>query len=184
MTALKEFDPNITIETERLFLRFMSVNDTHAIFVNINNDKEVLQYFIDKYLEDEKEMTLDRTVKFCLDNQRYMFAIELKETHEVIGMILQCSTPDRYFNSSEIGYAIGKKYWNNGYATEAMRAMIDFVFSLGVNKIIASHIIDNRASKRVIEKCGLIYEGRRIEDIFYHEQYHDVDYYYLLNPRK
>ena len=184
MTALKEFDPNITIETERLFLRFMNADDTHAIFVNINNDNEVLQYFIDKYLEDEKEMTLDRTVKFCLDNQRYMFAIELKDTHEVIGMIHQCSGASPVFNSTEIGYAIGRKYWNKGYVTEALKAVIPFMFSLGIHKVVVSHLVGNNASKRVIEKCGLIYEGRRIEEIHYHEQYYDVDYYYLLNPNK
>ena len=184
MRQLKEFDPNVVIETERLVLRFLKESDSHAIFMNINSDQEVLKYFLDNYLEDESKMTLDRRIKFCLENQRYFFAIELKDTHEVIGMILQCSTPDRYFDSSEIGYAIGRKYWNKGYVTEAFKAMIDFVFSLGVNKVIASHIVDNLASKRVIEKCGLKYEGRRIQDIYYHEQYHDVDYYYLLNPHK
>ena len=181
---IKEFNPRVVIETDRLALRFLKESDRHAIFVSINNDKDVLQYFLDNYLEDESFMTLDKRIKFCLENERYFFAIELKKTHEVIGMILQCSTPDRYFNSSEIGYAIGKKYWNNGYATEAMRAMIDFVFSLGVNKVIASHIVENVASKRVIEKCDMLYEGRRKQDIYYHEQYYDVDYYYLLNPYK
>ena len=184
MKEIKTFNPDVRIETNRLVLRYLKESDRDAIFTNINNDKEVLKYFLDKYLEDKSELDLSKRIKFCLDNERYFFVIELKETHEVIGMIFQCSTPDRYFDSSEIGYAIGRKYWNKGYTTEAFKAMIDFVFSLGVNKIIASHIIDNRASKRVIEKCGLIYEGRRIEDIFYHEQYHDVDYYYLLNPRK
>ena len=62
--------------------------------------------------------------------------------------------------------------------------MIDFVFETGVNKIIVSHIVENVASKRVIEKCGLIYESRRKEDIYYHDKYYDVDYYYLLNPNK
>lgn len=184
MTALKEFDPNITIETERLFLRFMSVNDTHAIFVNINNDREVLKYFIDRYVENEADMILDKVVQFCLENKRYLFAIELKETHEVIGMILQCSSPSPTFNNTEIGYALGRKYWNKGYATEALKAMLDFTFTTGVNKIYVSHLVGNDASKRVIQKCGLTFEARRKEDIHYHEQYYDVDYYYLLNPNK
>ena len=49
MKQLKEFDPNIVIETDRLVLRYMKSGDRHAIFVNINNDKEVLKYFLDKY---------------------------------------------------------------------------------------------------------------------------------------
>ena len=180
---MKEFDPSIRIETERLILRFMQVNDTHDIFVNINHDKDVLKYFLDKYREEESEMTLDKTINFYLDNKRYLFAIELKDTHEVIGMILQCSVPDARFHSSEIGYAIGKKYWNKGYTTEAFKAMIDFSFAIGVHKVVAAHIVENAASKRVIEKCGLKYEGRRVDDIFYRDTYHDVDYYYLIRKQ-
>ena len=177
---MKEFDPNVKIGTERLILRFMQVSDTHDIFVNINHDKDVLKYFLDKYREEESEMTLDKTINFYLENKRYLFAIELKDTHEVIGMILQCSVPDARSHSSEIGYAIGKKHWNKGYTTEAFKAMINFSFAIGVHKVVASHIVENVASKRVIEKCGLIYEGRRKDDIFYHDKYHDVDYYYLI----
>ena len=181
---MKEFDPNVVIETNRLVLRAMKISDTHAIFLNINNDKEVLKYFVDRYVEKESDMVLDKVIKYCLDNQRYFFAIELKDTREVIGMILQCSGASPVFNTTEIGYAIGRQYWNNGYATEALKAMIDFIFSRGIHKVVVSHIIGNDASKRVIQKCGLIHEGIRKEDIYYHEQYFDVDYYYLLNQNK
>ena len=99
-------------------------------------------------------------------------------------MIHECSTPSETFDSSEIGYAIGRKYWNQGYMSEALKAMIDFIFKTGVHKVVVSHLVGNNASKRVIEKCGLIYEGRRKEEIHYHEQYWDVDYYYLLNTSK
>ena len=176
-----QFDSKTIIKTKRLTLRFMDEKDTHDIFVNINHDKDVLQYFIDKYRENESEMTLDKTIKFCLENNRYLFAIELNDTREVIGMILQCSVASPIFNSSEIGFAIGKKHWNKGYTTEAVQAMIDFLFKEGVHKVIAAHLVGNNASKRVIEKCHMKYEGRRIEEIFYHDQYYDVDYYYLLN---
>ena len=180
---MKEFDPNVKLETKRLILRYMNANDTHDIFININHDKDVLKYFLDKYCDSEDEMTLSRTISYCLENKRYLFAIELKDTHEVIGMILQCSTPDRYFKASEIGFAIGKKYWNKGYTTEAFQAMISFCFDIGIHKVVASHIVENIASKRVIEKCGLIYEGRRKDDIFYHDTYYDVDYYYLIKEK-
>ena len=180
----KMFDTNVILETERLILRYMNEQDTHAIFLNINSDKEVLRYFIDKYVEKEEDMTLDKVIKYCKDNERYLLAVELKDTHEVIGMILECSSPSAIFNNVEIGYAIGRKYWNQGYATEALKKMIAFVFETGVHKIIVSHIVGNDASKRVVEKCGLIPEGRSKEELYYHEHYHDVDYYYLLNLDK
>lgn len=176
-----DFDTSVVIKTDRLILRFMRRDDTHDIFNNINHDKDVLKYFIDKFCEDESEMTLEKTIEYCINAKRYLFAIEEKNTHEVIGMILQCSVPDKIFNSSEVGYAIGKKYWNQGYASEAFKAMIDFLFSLGVYKVVASHLIGNDASKRVMEKCGLTYECRRIDDAYYHDKYHDVDYYYIIN---
>ena len=175
------FDHNIVLETDRLILRYMREEDKHDIFININHDKDVLKYFIDKYVEDESDMTLDRTIKLCLEAEKYLFAIELKDTHEVIGMILQCSTANKVFNCSEIGYAIGQRHWNKGYTTEAFKKVIEFLFSLDVHKVIASHLVGNDASRRVMEKCGLIYEGRRVQEIYYHEQYHDVDYYYIIN---
>ena len=177
------FDPKIVIETDRLILRFMSKKDTHDIFANINHDQEVLKFFIDKYKEKEEDMTLDKTIDYCLQNQRYLFAIEIKDTHEVIGMILQCSTPSPIFNSSEVGYAIGKKHWNKGYVTEAFKAMIDFLFSLGIHKVVASYLIGNDASKRVMEKCHMVFEGIRKDEVFYHDKYHDVAFYYLINPK-
>ena len=178
-----KFNPDVVIETERLRLRYMKKEDRHAIFLNINNDKDVLEYFLDKYCEKEEEMKLDKNIEFCLANERYLLAIELKDTHEVIGMMLQCSTPSKYFPFSEIGYAIGKKYWNKGYVTEASKAMINFLFEEGVHKVVVSHIVENIASKRVIEKCGMIFEGIRKDDVFYHDKYHDLAYYYLINPK-
>ena len=181
MSQFKPFNQNAIVETDRLVLRYMKSSDSHAIFLNINSDKEVLKYFIDKYVEDEANMTLDKTIDYCIANARYLFAIEIKETHEVIGMILQCSTASETFNFSEIGYAIGRKYWNNNYATEALYGMIRFLFDRGVHKVVVSHLVGNNASKRVIEKNGLTYEGRRKDEVYYHEQYYDVDYYYLIN---
>ena len=175
-----KFNPEIVIETDRLVLRSLRNEDRHAIFVNINHDKDVLKYFLDKYCEEESEMKLDKNIEFCLANERYLLAIELKSTHEVIGMILQCSNPNRYFNTVEFGFAIGKKYWNQGYVTEASKAMIQLLFDSGVHKVIASHIVENVASKRVIEKCGMIFEGIRKDDVFYHDRYWDLAYYYLI----
>ena len=181
---MSKFDPLVVIETERLKLRFLNSSDKHAIFVNINHDQDVLRYFLDSYLDKEEDMILDKRIDFCLLNERYFLAIELKETNEVIGMILQCSTPTPNCNASEIGFAIGKKYWNKGYTTEAFKAFMEYLFDGGIHKLIAAHLSPNLASKKVIEKCGMHYEGRRIDDIYYHDQYYDVDYYYLLSDKQ
>lgn len=176
------FNPNITIETDRLILRTLKESDAGDIFVNINHDKDVLKYFIDRYVDCLEEMNLGRTIEYCRQAKRYLLAIELKSSHKAVGIILQCSTQDHIFNSTEIGFAIGKAYWNQGYTSEAVKSFIRFLFSKGIHKVFASHIIGNDASGKVMKKCGMTYEGRRIHELYYHDQCHDVDCYYILNP--
>ena len=178
-----EFNPDIILETQRLILRYMKIEDKHDIYVNISHDKDVLKYFIDKYIENEEESRLDKTIDFCLKSERYLFAIVLKETNETIGMILQCSNASEMFNTTEVGYAIGKKYRIKGYTTEALDIFIDFMISLGIHKVTASCLLENIASKRVMEKCEMMYEGIKKDEVFYHDKYNDLLYYYLINPR-
>ena len=65
---MKDFDPRIVIETDRLVLRYMEEMDTKDIFNNINSDKEVLRYVIDKYVEKVEDMNLGRVINYCLEN--------------------------------------------------------------------------------------------------------------------
>ena len=67
----------------------------------------------------------------------------------------------RYVNSAaEIGYSFSKAHWNKGYATEALRTVMDSVFrTLPVNRLEAQHDVRNPASGRVMEKCGMRKEG-------------------------
>ena len=176
------FDKNVILETEHLILRFIDVNDHLAIYNNVSHDKEVLKYFFMNYQENVDEDVVRRIINFALKNERYVFSIILKETNEVIGFCLQCSSPSKQMNTVEVGYAIGKKYWNNGYGTECLQALINFMFSLGVHKVIANHIVENTASGRIMEKCHMIYQGTLIDEIYYHDEYHDCKSYYIINP--
>ena len=65
--------------------------------------------------------------------------------------------------------------------SEALKAMIDLLFASGVHKVNACHIPENIASGRVMEKCGMKYEGRKIDDLFYHGHYWDTLNYYIIN---
>jgi RimJ/RimL family protein N-acetyltransferase len=72
-----------------------------------------------------------------------------------IGLVIT-GTHDR----ADLGYWIGTSYWNNGYATEAGRAMLDYAFRIrGLNKVTAHYFAKNPASGRVLEKIGLRNEG-------------------------
>ena len=115
---MKEVDENIRIETDHLLLRFLEEGDAKAIFDNINHDKEVLKYYVTDYVEDFENFSLEKMIEAFRQTRKYILAIVLKESGEVIGNILQCNGTNRYMNTVEVGYAIGKKYWNKGYMSD------------------------------------------------------------------
>ena len=85
-------------------------------------------------------------------------AIILKPIRELIGAI--GLTIDKRFNRAELGYWVGKEYWNQGYCTEASKVILKYGFhELGLHRIIATHIIRNPASGKVMGKIGM--EERR-----------------------
>lgn len=89
----------------------------------------------------------------------YNWIITHKKTNKAIGSITVVSK-DMKNRVCEIGYNIGEKWWNNGYATEALKVVIDYLFSLDLFDVItASCFEDNIASKRVLEKNGFMLEG-------------------------
>ena len=172
------------LESERLYLRPLETGDREAIFRLINHDRDVLRYYVAEYLENEEELPIERMIASFEKTGKHIFAIVLKENDEVIGNIFQCSGPDRFMNSSEVGYAIGKEYWNQGYMSEALKLMIAFLFGKGIHKVSACHIEENKASGRVMEKCGMTYEGKRIDELYYHGKYHDTLHYFIINKEE
>lgn len=176
------FDASVRLDTPHLTLRNLRYSDANGIFRNIANDRDVLRYYIMNYSDDRSSFSLEGTVDYFARSKRYGFAIVEKDSGEVIGMIHQCSSADEVFRTTEIGYALGKRYWNRGYMTEALGAVIDFLFSKGIHKVICTHIVENTASGRVMQKCGMIpEEGIRKEELFYGGSYRDLKVYYKLN---
>ena len=57
--------------------------------------------------------------------------------------------------TAEVGYVLTYDYWNNGYLTESLKAVINELFNNGVERILADHHVENIASGRVMEKCGM-----------------------------
>ena len=62
-----------------------------------------------------------------------------------------------FVDSSGIGYVLARDYWNHGYVTEALRTVIDRLFADGVQVVQAEHNVNNPASGRVMEKCGMVF---------------------------
>jgi len=84
-------------------------------------------------------------------------------------------------HSAEIGYWIGEEYWGRGIATAALRAMSETAFStLGYKRLFAPVLGPNKASMRVLEKCGYSLEGILKREVSKDGSYYDGHYYARL----
>ena len=149
----------MNLETDRLVLRKLSIEDSKAAFENWSNDEQVSRYMTwntNKTIEDTK-MWLKEVEKIYIENKGYEWGIVLKENNELIGSLgVHCKEEfdDRY----EIGYAISKKYWKNGYTTEGLKCVMDYLISKeGIKKFIGRHAMVNFASGSVMQKAGFRY---------------------------
>lgn len=150
---------DMRLETERLIIRPYMESDLMECFY-LMQDKELFKY------KDMDVMTLDEykgVFQWLMDsydvgvdeNFAYSFNIILKETGAHIGWVgLGKLVTD--IAKTEIFYLTGIKYQNQGYATEASNAMLEYGFNtIGLNEIIGVCMKENIASKRVMEKAGL-----------------------------
>lgn len=141
------------LETERLILRPLTVNDAEACFQWASDERvaHFMAYPKATKISDETEW-----LKFAeTDTKEYNWGFVVKENGELIGS--GSIGPDKFIDGYwGIGYNIKYDYWNKGYTTEAMRAIVEYAHEkLGVNKICSDHAVDNPASGRVMEKLGL-----------------------------
>ena len=113
-----------------------------------------------------------------------IYAIALKDSDKLIGTIgfMWLNTENR---SAEIGYSLSKAYWNQGFMTEALKAMIGFAFdTLHLHRIEAQHDLRNPASGKVMSKAGMTKEGVLRDRIFNKGRYCSVAVYAIINPEQ
>jgi ribosomal-protein-alanine N-acetyltransferase len=107
------------------------------------------------------------------------FAIASRETGELIGAI--GLVIHQRFQRAELGYWVGMPYWNQGYCTEAGRAVVDYAFAtLHLNRVHACHLARNPASGRVMQKLGMTHEGLARQHVKRWETYEDLELYGIL----
>ena len=140
------------IETERLVLRPVTLDDAEAMFEYASNQENTRYTFpTNQSLEETK----NNIAQFYLANPLGRWGIELKGTGEFIGTI-DLHKMDTVLKKAAIGYIINQKYWNQGLTTETNRAVIELAFEkIGMNKLTALHDKDNPASGKVMEKSGM-----------------------------
>jgi len=178
-----EHHGSVDIDTPRLLLRKITSKDQQDIYRNINHDKAVLKFFGAAYYDTYEESSIARLIELSAKPDCYCWGIERKDNNECIGVLLEQENNEQALNI-ELGYAIGSDHWNKGYVTEALNAVIPFLFDkIGFHKIIAGYITENTASKRVLQKCHMKFEGIRKDDFYFNDRFYDIAYHYILNPK-
>ena len=158
---------NETLETERLILRKAKKSDTLDM-LEYASDEDNIRYLDWTGAKTRDEILLN-IIDFCWANPG-IWAIEIKETKKCIGTIHLNVISEH--DKAEFGYVLNREYWNKGYTTEALSALIRLCFTeLDINRVEAMHYVGNEGSGRVMQKCGLRFEGistqaRKVKGIF------------------
>lgn len=176
-TVCKIFRKIPTLETERLVLRRLKIADYADMFEYSKSDK-VTKYLLWRSHPDAKYTR--NYLSFVQSQYRsgnfFDWAVVERDTNKMIGT---CGFAKLDFenNLAEIGYVINPAYWRRGYATEAVKRVIDYGFEeLNIHRIEARYIVGNEVSRRVMEKCGMIFEGIHRSSLYVKEEYVSVGY--------
>jgi RimJ/RimL family protein N-acetyltransferase len=148
------------LRTDRLILREFVEDDWRAVHAFLS-DPEVSRYC--PFQPPTEEETREE-IRKLIDGQRakppqYDFALVLRSTGTLIGLCRLTMRPDE-LRQGEILYLLNRRYWGQGYATEAARAVLGYGFEeLGLHRVYATCRPANVASSRVMEKVGMQQEG-------------------------
>jgi RimJ/RimL family protein N-acetyltransferase len=149
----------VFLETERLLLRRFTENDVENL-VELDSDPEVMRFITGGRGTPREEVENEVLPAFLDHYERYagygFWAAIEKSTGRFLGWFhfrpAEGAPPDEV----ELGYRLRRSAWGQGYATEGSRALIDKGFAeLGVERVVASTMVVNVASRRVLEKAGL-----------------------------
>ena len=161
------------LETERLMIREFKQTDIDSIH-EYASDPEVVRYMpFEPNTPEQSKNYFERAINRQQEETRtdYELAVIHKESNKLIGGCRLNKVSDI---QAQIGFIYNKKYWGYGYATETAKALVDYGFTeLGIHRIYATCDPDNVASKRVLEKAGLVLEGRLRENMMIHGRFRD-----------
>ena len=154
------FDKHPVLETERLLLRPITIDDKEAIY-DFYSDPEIMKYRVSplhKSIEDTVQFIETDCMNFA-ERKRIRFGIALKASGTLIGTGgFHSISPEHH--RLEIGYSLRREFWGQGYMTEAVTELIRFAFEdMGMHRIMAMCDLGNDRSARVMERCGMTFEG-------------------------
>ncbi|WP_257478584.1 GNAT family N-acetyltransferase [Acidipropionibacterium jensenii] len=153
----------ITLATDPLVLRRLSVDDAQEMYDNWASDPQVTRHlgWLAHPDVDESRSVLTDWTSHYLEPDWYAWGVTLRDSGVLIGTINVVALV-RAAALCQIGYCYGRQWWGQGLATEALRAVTDFLIGqVGAHKVESVHDPRNPASGRVMTKAGLRQEGIR-----------------------
>lgn len=171
------------LTTERLILREFLDDDWPAVLA-YQRDPHYLRFY--EWTGRTPEEVRAFVGLFVIQQQetprtRFQLAITLKTTGRLVGNCgIRRETNDA--READIGYELDPAYWGQGYATEAMRAVVGWGFSeMHLHRVSAWCIADNAGSVRVLEKLGMQREGRLRDKLYFKGRWWDMLLYAILD---
>jgi len=170
------------LETRRLILREYTLDDWPAVNA-YTSDPRVVQYMsFGPTTPDQTREHLHGSIAAAAEQPRclYELAVVLRGEQRLIGTAT-LDVDRRERRHAYFSYLLHSQYWGQGYATEAMRTLIDFGFTqLHLNRVADTCDTRNRASARVMEKLGMRREGHLRETIWKAGRWYDEYLYAIL----
>jgi len=170
------------IETERLILRKFKESDVAAFFKYRSNPEVALYQGWEDYKFQQATEFIVEQMNFepNIEDTWFQIAIELKESRLLVG---DCAihTLKQDINQVEIGFTLEPMYHNMGFAGEAIKCLLGYIFTvLKKHRVIAITDVRNKNSIKLLEKVGMRREGHFIKNAWYKGEYTDEYEYAML----
>ncbi len=171
----------MNLENERLKIRLLALTDLEDSFEH-RADPEVCRYVGQPITKQETQQKIEQAMKPWQgkEHHKLFLAIELKSENKLIGELM-FKYSNRESGLGEFGCRVNKNYQGRGYAFEASRCLLDYLFQeLNVHKIMAFCVAENSASWRLMQKLNMTREGHLKSHFKIENEWMDA-YLYALN---
>ncbi len=171
-----------TLKTDRLLLRGLTAQDVPEIQL-LAGDREIADTTLTIPHPFEVEMAekyVEGKISLYESGKGVCFGVILPSGDNLVGVV-SLKKIDPIHRNAELGYWIGKEYWNNGYATEAAVAVVNYGFGgLNLQRMYAHCLSRNPSSRKVLSKLGMTHEGKLRQHILKWNEFEDIDLYGIL----
>jgi ribosomal-protein-alanine N-acetyltransferase len=178
------FTPFPVLETDRLLLRKLSIDDTADVFI-MRSDPEVMQYIPRPLaITPDDAATVIQTINdFIEKGEKINWAISLKATGQVIGIIGYVNIKPEH-SRAEVGYSLSRAFHRQGFMREALPAVLKYGFEqMALHSIEAITDAENVASAQLLLSAGFMQEGFFNEDFFYNGGFRNSIHYGMLRSK-